>query len=141
MRRIVLTFVMMLEGALLIAGAVATVLPTALFPFDEFVGSQASAAAAALGVGLCVAAANPRAHVAWVRIGILYAVLTLGQQAFVYFVLGKPVALLAVSVALVGGVLMAVLYPQRGDLMPKTPRQQRATSVVPGAGPELSGTG
>jgi hypothetical protein len=137
MRRVVLTFVMMLEGVLLILGAVGAVLPTAVLPIDQYLGSQASAAAAALGIGLCVAAANPPAHVAWVRIGILYAALSVGYQTFTYFVLGKPIALLAVTVAVVCGVLMAVLYPHRGDLMPKTPRQLRAASVAPGPGSEL----
>jgi hypothetical protein len=133
----VLTFVMMLEGALLIVGAVGAVVPTAVFPFDQYLGSQASAAAAALGVGLCVAAANPPAHVGWVRIGILYALLSVGYQSFTYFDLGKPIALVPVGIAVVCGVLMVVLYPHRGDLMPKTPRQLRAASVAPGPGPEL----
>jgi hypothetical protein len=137
MRRTVLTFVMMLEGALLILGAVGTILPTAVFPIDQYLGSQASAAAAALGVGLCVAAANPPAHVAWVRIGILYAGLTVGYQAFTYFLLGKPIAPASLTIAVVCGILMAVLYPHRGDLMPKTPRQLRAASIAPGPGAEL----
>lgn len=129
---------MLLQGAVLIAGAAETILPTALLPFDELMGTQSSAAAAALGVGLCVAAANPAANVSWVRIGILYAALVIGYQAFAYLVLGKHASVEAVAFSVACAGLMAILYPHRDDLMPKTPRRSHATAVAPGTGPELT---
>jgi len=57
MRRKALTAVMLLFGVMLIAGGVISIIPTALFPVDQYLGSHASVAAVAMGVGMAVGSA------------------------------------------------------------------------------------
>src|SRR5437879_13062952 len=71
---------MLLMGIGLLGGAVGTVLVQSFRAIDEQVGTNGSAAAAVLGIGLIVAAFNPSGSVAWVRGGILYGLVVLGFE-------------------------------------------------------------
>jgi hypothetical protein len=132
MRRISLTVVMLGMGAALIAGAGVSIVPNALMDLDRLVGTHASVAAAALGVGMCAAAVNPAAHLSWVRIGILYSALVVLYQAVIYLALGVPPAPAPLAFSLACGVLLVLLYPHRRDLLPKTPKQAQPSPVFPG---------
>ena len=88
MKRIALTFVMLLMGTALIAGGAESIFPMALLPLDEAIGTHSSVAAIALGMGLCVSAFKPAAHIGWVRMGILYGLLVIAYQVAMYFYLG-----------------------------------------------------
>src|SRR5437773_11224997 len=68
---------MLLMGIGLLGGAVGTVLVSSFKSIDEQVGTNGSAAAAVLGVGLIVAAFNPSGSVAWIRAGILYGLVVI----------------------------------------------------------------
>lgn len=122
MRKKLLVAVMLLFGAILILGAVVSVLPTSLVPVDAAVGSNASVAAGALGIGICVAAVDPVTNISWVRISILYAVLVVAYQLAAHFALGLPIATLPMLVGGVSAILMIALYPKRGSLAPPVVR-------------------
>ena len=61
-------------GVGLLGGATGTVLVTSFKSIDEQVGTNGSAAAAVLGIGIIIAAFNPTGSVAWVRAGIHTAI-------------------------------------------------------------------
>ena len=138
MRRIALSVVMMVLGVALIAGAAVSIFPTALFGLDPYVGTHASVAAAALGIGICLAAVNPAAHVSWVRIGIIYSGLVIVYQVVVNLALGVPMSAAPIILGLVTGILMIVLSPNRTDLLPKSPRAPGAAAALPGTKPARS---
>ena len=118
MRRLGLSLVMVVMGVGLIAGSAVANLTTSLFQLEQEVGTNASAAAAALGVGLMAAASNPKAHIGWVRIGILYGPIVLGYQAAAHFALSAEFKLGPVVFGLACSLLLIALYPQRGRLLP-----------------------
>ena len=132
MRRISLSVVMMVLGVALIAGAAVSILPIALIGLDPYVGTHTSVAAAALGAGICLAAVNPAAHLSWVRIAILYSVLVIAYQVAINLALGVPMAAAPMLFGLATGLLMILLYPNRKDLLPKSPRSPLAAAVAPG---------
>ena len=128
MRRIALSVVMTLLGMALIAGGVVSIFPIALIGFDPIIGTHASVAAAALGIGLCLAAWNPAAHITWVRIGIIYSGLVVLYEIVLYFYLGIPLAPVPLIFGVGCGVLLVALYPRRMDLLPKSPTTSEAVS-------------
>jgi hypothetical protein len=122
MRKKLLTAAMLMFGGILILGAVVSVLPTSLVPVDAAVGSNASVAAGALGIGICVAAVDPVTNISWVRISILYALLVVVYQVVAHFALGLSIAILPIGVGLFFAVLMIALYPSRESLTPPVNR-------------------
>ena len=120
MRRMALTTVMLLMGTALIAGGAESIYPTALLPLDETIGTHSSVAAIALGMGICLAGMRPAMHVGWVRIGILYGPLVVAYQVTTFFLIGKPFSFGPLIFGLGCSLLLAVLYPQRGKLIPPT---------------------
>jgi hypothetical protein len=131
-RRIGLTVVLMLMGALLIAGAVFSMIPTGLFPLDQWVGVHASVAAAALGIGLCAAAWDPVANVSWVRIAILYSGLVVVYQFLALLIVGVPLSPAPLIFGIVSAALLVVFYPFRGQLLPERGLDRRPTSTTTG---------
>ena len=119
-RRTALTVVMLFLGASLIAGAALSAFPNLIFPLDQYLGTHASVAAAALGVGICVAAFNPAANVTWVRIAILYAGLDVAYQLLMKFWLNAPFSVWPLVLGVVSAALLIALYPQRERLVPAT---------------------
>jgi hypothetical protein len=129
LRRIALTFVMLLMGTCLIAGGAESIYPTALWPLDETIGIHSSVAAIALGMGICLSAVRPAAHIGWVRIGILYGPLVAAYQVLLFRLLEKPFSPGPLIFGLSCSVLLALLYPDRGRLIPPT---SDAPERVPG---------
>lgn len=126
MKRRALTFVMLLFGAGLIVGGALSFFPSELFPTDKVLGQQASVAAIALGTGIAVAGFDPVANVSWVRIGILYAILVIVYEIVVSSFLGVPFNWYPLVFGVVMAVLLIILYPNPGQLVP--PVQGRASS-------------
>jgi len=83
MKRLFLTFVMLLMGMALVGGAAVSLVGTALVPLDQQVGTHASAAGAVLGIGLMAAAINPAGNIGWVRAGILYGIVVFGFELWI----------------------------------------------------------
>jgi hypothetical protein len=98
------------------------------------VGTNGSVAGAIFGIGLLWAATNPRAHVAWVILTIIYAVLLVVYQVYASAILHNPWQLPPIVFGLLGGLLVAALYPTA----PRRPPPRPAVSA-PAAAPAISG--
>src|SRR5256885_17138033 len=118
-----------------LGGAVGTVLASCFKSIDGQVGTNGSAAAAVLGVGLIVAAFNPSGSVAWIRAGILYGLVVLVFE-IVSAIHGKGFHLGPVIFGLAFSLLLIATYPERSKLLPsgtgpkKTPETPPAAAAI-----------
>jgi hypothetical protein len=117
-RPLILRVGLLLMGIGLLGGAVGTVLVASFKAIDEQVGTNGSAAAAVLGIGLIIAAINPTASVAWVRAGILYGLVVLIFE-IVSALHGKGFHLGPVIFGLAFTLLLIAAYPERKQLLPE----------------------
>ena len=108
---------MLLMGIGLLGGAAGTVLLPSFQAIDVQVGTNGSAAAAVLGIGLIIAAFNPSGSVAWVRAGILYGLVVLVFE-IVSTIRGKHFHLGPVIFGLAFTLLLIAAYPERKKLLP-----------------------
>ncbi len=127
MRPLILRIGLLLMGIGLLGGAVGTVLVASFKAIDEQVGTNGSAAAAVLGIGLIIAAINPSGSVAWVRAGILYGLIVLVFE-IVSALHGKGFHLGPVIFGLAFTLLLVAAYPERKKLLP-----ERAAPAAPAA--------
>ena len=118
MRRVLLPVGMLLMGVGLVGGAAETLVGASLTSLDEQIGTHGSAAAAVLGIGLIVAATNPRAHIGWVRAGILYGFVVLVFEAGSSLLYHKAFHLGPVIFGLAFSLLLIATYPERKQLIP-----------------------
>src|SRR5947209_13055920 len=107
---------MLLMGIGLLGGAVGTVLVQSFRAIDEQVGTNGSAAAAVLGIGIIIAAFNPAGSVAWVRAGILYGLVVVVFE-IVSAIHGKGFHLGPVIFGLAFTLLLIAAYPERKRLI------------------------
>src|SRR6266576_6744768 len=125
---------MLLMGVGLLGGAIGNVLLPSFKSIDEQVGTNGSAAAAVLGVGLIIAAMNPSGSVAWVRAGILYGLIVLLFE-IVSAIHGKGFHLGPVIFGLAFTLLLIAAYPERtrppGRDSPTTETSKSATPDAP----------
>ena len=123
-------------GIGLLGGAVGTVLVQSFRAIDEQVGTNGSAAAAVLGIGLIIAAFNPSGSVAWVRGGILYGLVVLVFE-IVSAIHGKGFHLGPVIFGLAFSLLLIATYPEREKLLPAAaemgPKKTGVTPPTPSA--------
>jgi hypothetical protein len=129
-RPLILRVGMLLMGIGLLGGAVGTVLVASFKAIDEQVGTNGSAGAAVLGVGLIVAAFNPSGSIAWVRAGILYGLVVLVFE-IVSAMHGKDFHLGPVIFGLAFTLLLVAAYPERKQLLPERPAAGTATPPSP----------
>ena len=127
-RPLILRIGLLLMGIGLLGGAVGTVLVSSFKAIDEQVGTNGSAAAAVLGIGLIVAAINPSASKAWVRAGILYGLVVLVFE-IVSAIHGKGFHLGPVIFGLAFTLLLIAAYPERRKLLSDAlpPRASKTT--------------
>jgi hypothetical protein len=118
MRRLLLTLVMVLMGAAMVAGSARALYGNALLPLDLEIGSNSSAAAAVLGIGLMAAAIHPANNIAWVRAGILYGFITVFYELGAHYIIGSRFYFGPVIFGLATSLLLIALYPQRKKLVP-----------------------
>jgi hypothetical protein len=130
MRPLILRIGMLLMGIGLLGGAVGTVLVAEFKAIDEQVGTNGSAAAAVLGIGLIVAAFNPSGSVAWVRAGILYGLVVLMFEV-VSAVHGKGFHLGPVIFGLAFTLLLIAAYPERNKLLPERTSEKKKDEPAP----------
>lgn len=119
MRPLILRIGLLLMGIGLLGGAVGTVLLPSFKPIDEQVGTNGSAAAAVLGIGLIVAAFNPSGSVAWVRAGILYGLVVLVFEIVAAINNKRFIHLGPVIFGLAFTLLLIAAYPERKKLLPE----------------------
>jgi hypothetical protein len=130
---------MLLMGIGLLGGAAGTVLIASFKSIDEQVGTNGSAAAAVLGVGLIIAAFNPSGSVAWVRAGILYGLIVLIFEV-ISAINHKGFHLGPVIFGLAFSLLLIAAYPERKKLLGDTGlggRSKPSTPEAPPAAPAL----
>jgi hypothetical protein len=144
MRRLLLTVVMVLMGAAMVGGSARALFGNALLPLDLEIGTNSSAAAAVLGIGLMAAAIHPAANVAWVRAGILYGLITVFYELGAHYIIGSKFYFGPVIFGLASSLLLIALYPQRAKLVPpltdpptayRLPRDPEVASATTPAAP------
>jgi len=118
MRRLMLTVVMVLMGAAMAAGSARALFGSDRVPLDLEIGTNSSAAAAVLGIGLMAAAIHPANNIAWVRAGILYGFVTVFYELGAHYIIGSRFYYGPVIFGLACSLLLIALYPQRAKLMP-----------------------
>jgi len=128
-KRIILPVGMLLMGIGLVGGAIAAQAGASLAGLDQQVGTNGSAAAAVLGVGLILAAFNPLGSISWVRAGILYGLVVVVFEVASYFH-GKTFHLGPVIFGLAFTLLLIASYPERDKLIP-TGTESKKPPVTP----------
>jgi hypothetical protein len=131
-----LTVVMVLMGAALVAGSARALFGERLFPLDQELGTHASSAAAVLGIGLMAAAIHPASNIAWVRAGILYGFVTVAYELGAHYLIGAQFFFGPVIFGLSCSLLLIALYPQRSQLLPPIsdpPTAYRQPHALPSA--------
>ena len=113
-----LTVVMVLMGAAMVGGSARALFGDALLPLDLEIGTNSSAAAAVLGIGLMAAAIHPAANIAWVRAGILYGLITIFYELGAHYIIGSKFYFGPVIFGIACSFLLIALYPQRSKLLP-----------------------
>ena len=142
MRPLILRIGLLLMGIGLLGGAVGTVLVSSFKAIDQQVGTNGSAAAAVLGIGLIIAAFNPSRSVGWVRAGILYGLVVVVFEIANVVVGHKEFQLGPVIFGLAFTLLLIAAYPERRKLIsdtlpPKAPETgEEVTPPVESAEPE-----
>jgi hypothetical protein len=134
MRRLMLTSVMVLMGAALVAGSARALFGERLYPLDQEIGTHASSAAAVLGIGLMAAAIHPADNIAWVRAGILYGFITIAYEVGAHYLIGAEFYFGPVIFGIACSLLLIALYPQRSKLVPPMsdpPTAYRQPKVAP----------
>jgi len=129
-RPLILRIGLLLMGVGLLGGAAGRVLVASFKSIDEQVGTNGSAAAAVLGIGLIVAAFNPSRSIAWVRAGILYGLVVLIFE-IVSAVRGNDFHLGPVIFGLAFTLLLIAAYPERRKLLPEGAMPGGKTPATP----------
>jgi hypothetical protein len=136
MRRLMLTVVMVLMGAAMAAGSARALFGNALLPLDLEIGTNSSAAAAVLGIGMMAAAIHPANNIAWVRAGILYGFVTVFYELGAHYIIGSRFYFGPVIFGLACSLLLIALYPQRAKLVPPMSDPPTAYRQVQSAEPK-----
>jgi hypothetical protein len=106
-------------GVLIVFGSGFGYIGSSFFPFDQYVGVTAPVAGLAFGAGLILAGFDPIANVSWVRALLLYVVFEIVWQIFDQVSIGR-FDIVAFVIALIIGVLILVLYPNKPALWMQT---------------------
>jgi cytochrome c oxidase subunit IV len=118
MRERLLSVVMLLMGILLVVGSTASTFATSIFPFDKYLGINASVAGVAFGAGIAVASFDPEANLSWIRIGIIYAILLVAYQVVFGLFVGFSTNWGPIVLGIAFAVALVALHPRGVELMP-----------------------
>jgi hypothetical protein len=102
-------------GVLLVFGSAYGFVGGSFFPFDQYIGVTGSVAGIAFGTGLIIAGFDPEANVSWVRALVVYAILEVLYQIVDQIALSR-FDIVAFVIAILVGVLLLVLYPNKAEL-------------------------
>lgn len=109
-----LKILMFMLGVLLVLGSGFGFIGDRTF-LARLTGVSTSMAGVAFGAGLLIAGFNPEQHVSWVRAAILYCILEVLYEIISQFTVGA-FDIVAFVIALIIGVLLLVLYPNKSAL-------------------------
>jgi hypothetical protein len=109
---------MLMMGVLLVIGSTASTFATSIFPFDKYLGINASVAGVVFGIGLAAASFDPEANVSWIRMGIMYAVLLVVYQVVFGYFVGVAFHWGPILLGVAFAVVLVVLHPRGVELMP-----------------------
>ncbi len=119
--KLALNIVMVVFGVLMIVGSLLASVGSTLFPFDALVGTRAAVAGVAFGAGLALAGMQPVVPATWVRAALFYCLLDVLYEIVALFWLGGAgISIVSLLVSLILGGLLIFLYPNRGDLVPRS---------------------
>jgi hypothetical protein len=119
--KLALNVVMVVFGVLMIVGSLLASVGTTLFPFDQLVGTRAAVAGVAFGAGLALAGMQPVVAATWVRAALFYCILDVLYEIVAAIWLGtNGFSIISLLVSLILGGLLIFLYPNRGDLIPRS---------------------
>ena len=110
-----LKLLMWVMGVLIVMGSGLGFIGSTFFAFDTWAGVTASVAGIAFGAGIMIAGFDPEGNVSWVRALILYAILEIIYQIFNQITVSR-FDIVPVLVAVIVGVLLLVLYPNKSQL-------------------------
>jgi len=102
-------------GVLIVMGSGLGFIGGSFFPFDSWAGVTASVAGVAFGAGIMIAGFDPISNASWVRAVIFYAELQVVYKIFSQISIGH-FDIVAFLVAVIVGVLLVVLYPNKSEL-------------------------
>jgi hypothetical protein len=105
-------------GALLVTGSTASNFATNIFPFDRYMGINASIAGVAFGVGIAIASFDPEGNLSWLRGGIIYADLLVAYQVVFWIFVGVPLSWGPLLLGVGFASSLVLLYPRRPELIP-----------------------
>jgi hypothetical protein len=111
-RHAVLSVLLALQGALILAGAVVLGLSaSAIIPLDQIIGVDASIAGLVFGAALIMAFRHPGRT--WVNLAILYQGLTIISQLWKYLTnYGTHLSISTMVVSAIFLILFAIFYPR-----------------------------
>jgi hypothetical protein len=128
---VALPVLMVLMGILIITGSLLGSFANVFFPLDQYLGTRGTIAGVVFGIGVATAGVNPAANASWVRAAILYCALDIVYEIFLAVWLGGAAfSLVALIVALIFGVMLIVLYPNRSALVPTTSASSTRTAAA-----------
>jgi len=118
MRERILSIVMLLMGVLIVIGSTASTFATSIFPFDKYLGINASVAGVVFGFGIATASFDPEANLSWIRMGIMYAVLLVAYQIVFGIFVGVALNWGPIVVGVIFAVALMLLHPRGIELIP-----------------------
>jgi hypothetical protein len=128
---VALPVLMVLMGILLITGSLLGSFANVFFPLDQYLGTRGTIAGVVFGIGVATAGVNPAANASWVRAAIIYCALDVVYEIFLAIWLGGAAfSLIALIVALIFGVMLIVLYPNRSALVPSSSMSSSRTAAA-----------
>lgn len=117
-REKLLSVVMLMMGMLLVIGSTASNFATNIFPFDRYMGINASIAGVAFGTGMAVASFDAEANLSWLRAGVIYAGLLVAYQVVFWIFVGVPLSWGPMVLGVGFATALVLLYPRTPELIP-----------------------
>ena len=118
MRERLLSVVMLMMGILLVVGSTASTFATSIFPFDKYLGINASVAGVVFGIGMAIASFDPEENLSWIRMGIMYAILLIAYQLAFGLVVGVALNWGPMIIGVLFAGALIFLHPRGTELMP-----------------------
>lgn len=128
-RRVALKIVVSGMGMVIAGSALLSGIGPLNLIVDRILAAEPVVAGTAFGAGLAMAGFDPEDHPNWIRVSLLYSLLTVLWGVFVAGLYFGSWPLLPMAVAVVYAVLVVWLHPNRSTLLPKRPAARRGPAT------------